>query len=237
MNRENFPDRWHFGRRLLIIGAVTALALFGLMSLLPPRDRGGFEAAYAGRYALLLVFVVFSLAAARKRLALIAAELLTWAAVMLVLIAGYSYRFELQDLAHRVTAELVPTQGRETAPGVVSFPRALDGQFWIDAQVDGRPVRFLLDTGASGVVLSPADAARLGFTPDRLSFSQSADTANGRIREAPVVLGEIRIGSIRFDRVPASVSAGGLRDSLLGMHLLERLSSIEIRKDMLTIRE
>jgi aspartyl protease family protein len=227
----------HYGRRVLAIGAVLALGLFGLMSVLPLHEWSGIERVYAARYGLLLVFVILGLAAARKRLSVIAGELLIWLLVMFVLIAGYGYRFELQDLAHHLTSELVPARGTETAPGVVSFRRALDGQFWIEAQIHGKPVRFLVDTGASGVVLSATDAARLGFTPDRLAFSQTAETANGRIKEAPIVLDEIRIGSIRFDRVPASVSAGGLRDSLLGMHLLERLSSIEIRGDRLTIRE
>jgi aspartyl protease family protein len=226
-----------YGRRLLAIGAVLAIGLFGLMSLLPPRDWSGIERAYVARYGLLLVFVVFGLAATRKRLSVMAGELLTWLLLLIILIAGYGYRFELQDLAHRVTGELVPSRGTETVPGVVSFRRALDGQFWIEAQVDGKSVRFLVDTGASDVVLSPADATRLGFVPGQLSFSQTAETANGRIREAPVTLDEIRIGSIRLDRVPASVSAGGLRNSLLGMHFLERLSSIEIRGDRLTIRE
>jgi aspartyl protease family protein len=227
----------HYGRRLLAIGAVAALGLFGLMSLLPPRDWSGIERIYAARYGLLLVFVVFGLAATRKRLSVIAGELLTWLLLLIILIAGYGYRFELQDLAHRVTGELVPSRGTETVPGVVSFRRALDGQFWIEAQINGKSVRFLVDTGASDVVLSPADATRLGFVPGQLSFSQTAETANGRVREAPVTLDEIRIGSIRLDRVPASVSAGGLRNSLLGMHFLERLSSIEIRGDRLTIRE
>jgi aspartyl protease family protein len=237
MSADHLPAPGHFGRRLLIICAIVALGLFCLVSFFSSRHWDGFESVYAARYGLVLLFIALSLAAARKRLTAIAVELLTWLVVMLVLVAGYSYRYELQDLAHRVRAELVPARGTETAPGVVSFTRGSDGQFWIDAQVDGRPVRFLVDTGASGVVLSLADAARIGYSADRLAFTQTADTANGRTREAPVVLDQVKIGSIRFERVPASVSAGGLRDSLLGMHLLERLSSIEIRKDTLTIRE
>ncbi|MEI9984149.1 MAG: TIGR02281 family clan AA aspartic protease [Aliidongia sp.] len=134
-------------------------------------------------------------------------------------------------------AELMPAHGIERTPGVVSFARSGDGQFWVDAQVDGQRVRFLVDTGASDVVLSSTDAERLGYNLDRLSFNLEADTANGRIREAPVVLGQLSIGSIHFEHVRASISAGGLRDSLLGMRLLERLSSVEIRRDMLTIRE
>ena len=237
MRPDRRPDAARFGRRLLVLCAVLALVLFGLVSAFPSRRWGEFDALYIARYGLILAFVVFGLAATRRRLAVVAVELSVWLMAMLVLVVGYSYRTELQDLARGVRSELVPGHGVERAPGVVSFTRSSDGQFWIMAQVDGQPVRFLVDTGASDVVLSRADAARLGFTADRLSFSEEADTANGRIREAPVMLGELRIGSIRFEHVPAAVSSGGFGDSLLGMRVLERLSSVEIRKDNLTIRE
>jgi aspartyl protease family protein len=235
MNQDARPDAWRYRRRLVIICAIMALLLFGVVSVVPSRSFGDLETGRAVYYGLLAIFVALALAASRKRLTLIAAELSVWLMILMVLVAGYGYRFELQDLAHRVRTELVPAHGTEITPGVVSFTRAHDGQFWIDAEVDGRPVHFLVDTGASGVVLSRADAARLGYS--NLSFSLEADTANGRTREAPVTLGLLRIGSIRFTQVPAAVSPGGLHDSLLGMHLLEQLSSIEIRKDTLTIRE
>jgi len=235
MSQDGRPDAGRAGRRLLIICAVVALLLFVVVSAVPSRSWGDFEMGGSLYYGLLLIFLAFGLAASSKRLTIIAAELSIWLILLMILVAGYGYRFELQDLAGRVRTELLPARGTETTPGVVSFTRASDGQFWIDAEVDGRPVHFLVDTGASGVVLSRADATRLGYS--HLSFSLDADTANGRTREAPVTLGQLRIGSIRFADVPAAVSPGGLRDSLLGMHLLEKLSSIEIRKDTLTIRE
>src|SRR5258706_14014106 len=102
---------------------------------------------------------------------------------------------------------------------------------------NGTAVLSLADPGPSGVCLTREDPPRLGFTPDRLSFTQSFDTANGRTRGAPVRLQQIRIGPIAFTDVPASVAEGDLRQSLLGMRLLERLSSIEIRTDTLVIRQ
>ena len=226
-----------FGRRVLVMCAVLALGLFILVSFFPSQSWEEYDGPYALRYGLVLIFVALGLAASRRRLAVMAAELGIWFIIMLVLAGGYSYRYELQDLATGITAQLLPSRGVERAAGVISFNRARDGQFWIDAKVDGVPVRFLVDTGATDVVLSSADAERLGYDPSRLNFSREADTANGRTREAPIIVGRLSIGSIGFDHVPAAISAGGLRSSLLGMRLLERLSSVEIRRDTLTIRE
>jgi aspartyl protease family protein len=237
MSPDPGPDPSRFGRRLLILCAVAALGLFVLLSALPVPGWDSYETAYAARYGLLLVFFALSLAAARKRLAVIAVELGVWFTAMLVLVVGYGYRFELQDLAVRARAELLPARASETAPGVVTFRRGYDGQFWVDARVDGTNVRFLVDTGASDVVLSREDASRIGYAADRLVYTREAQTANGKVREAPVVVNELQIGSIRLQHVPASVNAGLARESLLGMRVLDRLSSVEIRKDTLTLRE
>jgi aspartyl protease family protein len=238
-NRD--PQVRYSWRRLAVLVALFALGGFVLASMAPAEHWDTLRSLYAFRYLLLLVFVILGLASTRQRLSAMALQLGAWSLIMIMLVAGYGYRAELQDVAQRLTArltaELMPAQGVETTPGIVRFGRAMDGQFWINAKVDGENLRFLLDTGASGVVLSLEDAEKLGYDPDRLAFTQQADTANGTTREAPILLNETTIGSIRFTRVPATVTAGGLHNSLLGMHLLERLSSLEIRKDTLTIRE
>ena len=96
--------------------------------------------------------------------------------------------------------------------------------------------RFLVDTGASGIVLSPADAMRIGFDPVELSFTGYAETANGTVRTAAVRLGSIEIGPIRIDDLPATVNQAAMRGSLLGMSFLERLRSYEVRDGALILR-
>jgi len=78
------------------------------------------------------------------------------------------------------------------------------------------------------VVLSPADARRLGFDPDTLDFSKVYRTANGTVYGAPVRLRSLTIGSIRIDNVRASVNGAEMSRSLLGMSFLERLSGYEV---------
>ena len=88
-------------------------------------------------------------------------------------------------------------------------PRA-GGHYVVEAMVNGAPVTFLVDTGASDIVLTMADAERLGFHPATLRFTQRFATANGEVRGAPVVLREIRVGQFSLFDVPASVNEAPL---------------------------
>jgi aspartyl protease family protein len=110
------------------------------------------------------------------------------------------------------------------------------GHFLVEAVVDGVPLDFLVDTGASHVVLSLQDARRLGFTPDRLRFTQKFQSANGTVRAAPVELRELRIGQLRLFGLEASVNGGPLPISLLGMSFLQRLTSYEVARGRLVLR-
>ncbi|MDE0994022.1 MAG: TIGR02281 family clan AA aspartic protease, partial [Rhodospirillales bacterium] len=93
----------------------------------------------------------------------------------------------------------------------------------------------LIDTGASDVVLSPLDAKRLGFNLERLRYSKIYRTANGSVKGAPVILGQITIGSIQLLNVPASVNGADMNRSLLGMRFLNQLSRFEISGNQLIL--
>ena len=103
-----------------------------------------------------------------------------WLALAAVLAVGYSYRFELTDLVDRLGGEIVPYAAVTTEDGAVRVRAHRDGHFYIDSRVNGQGVRFLVDTGASVVALSPDDAERIGFDRTRLNFSQRLHTAGRR---------------------------------------------------------
>jgi clan AA aspartic protease (TIGR02281 family) len=107
------------------------------------------------------------------------------------------------------------------------------GHFLVEAVVNGVPIDFLVDTGASHVVLTPQDARRLGFTANHLEFTQEFQSANGTVRAAPV---ELRIGQFSLFDLEASVNGGPLPISLLGMSFLQRLSSYEVARGRLILR-
>jgi clan AA aspartic protease (TIGR02281 family) len=110
------------------------------------------------------------------------------------------------------------------------------GHFLVEAVVNGAPVTFLVDTGASDVMLTTADAERLGFRPENLRFTQRFATANGEVRAAPVVLREVRIGQFSLFDMPASVNEAPLRVSLLGMSFLKRLHGYSVEDGRLILR-
>lgn len=172
----------------------------------------------------------------RLRPAKAALQVAIWAAVVLLLVLGYSFRGEFSQLRDRLAGALLPNQGQTAADGSVAFTRSSDGQFHVAAVVDGTRIAFLVDTGASGVLLSPADARRLGFDPASLDYSVWTSTANGKGRAAPMVLGSIEIGPIRRVNMPALVNEAALKGSLLGMRFLDSLGGFAVEGDRLVLR-
>ncbi|HKL56154.1 MAG TPA: TIGR02281 family clan AA aspartic protease [Roseovarius sp.] len=110
----------------------------------------------------------------------------------------------------------------------IELPRAPDGHYYLTAQVNGEPIRFVVDTGASQIVLGQSDAERIGIDTGRLAYLGRAYTANGEVRTAPVRLNSVEVGPVRHEDVRAVVNEGEMSGSLLGMSYLQRFSSIEI---------
>jgi aspartyl protease family protein len=171
----------------------------------------------------------------RATLAFAAKSGLAWVVIAAVLILGYSYRYELGNIKNRILGELAPASPIVTRPGRLAVRAGPNGHFFIDAEVNGEPVRFLVDTGASDIVLSPADARRVGFDPGRLSYTRVYSTANGIVRGAPVTLRSLRVGPLRLSDMPASVNGAAMNGSLLGQSFLKRLKGYSVRKGVLTL--
>ena len=94
--------------------------------------------------------------------------------------------------------------------------------------MNGAPIRFLVDTGATDIVLSREDARRVGIELEELAFLGRANTANGPVKTAQVRLESIEIGQFRDEALRASVNGGELGVSLLGQRYLNRFERIEI---------
>jgi aspartyl protease family protein len=188
------------------------------------------------RLVMLAVAIVVAIGMFRGRFSQAIKFILIWLAIVLALAVGYTYRFELREVADRVQAEFVPghaaTRGR-----MVEVARGQGGNFTVVTQVNGARLPMILDTGASSVVLTHEAAKAAGLPLEVLTYSVTVDTANGRARAAPVTLQTIGVGGIVERDVAALIAQPGqLRQSLLGMSFLNRLEGWEVRGDRLMLR-
>ncbi|MFN3669353.1 MAG: TIGR02281 family clan AA aspartic protease [Brevundimonas sp.] len=122
------------------------------------------------------------------------------------------------------------------AAGPARALKAGDGHYWAEALIDGKPVRMMVDTGASLVVLTPADAIGIGFDVRPDDYSGTLMTASGPVRAAPVALRSVTVGEARVERVDALIVEKGLPHSLLGMSYLGRLSAFTATPAEITLR-
>jgi aspartyl protease family protein len=229
--------------------ALTLLVIAGL-ALLLRADAGSIAGYDPSDFAIavacvaLLIFLASSIAGSyRGRAGHAVRDFLTWALVALLLVAGYSYREEIFSLGHRVVGELLPpgsalrSETQIEGERSVRIRRRPDGHFVAKTQVNGVSLTMLIDTGASTVVLKPADAQRMGIDVDRLKYTVPVQTANGTTYAAHVRLRNLALGSISLNDVDALVAKPGtLKENLLGMSFLSRLRSYEFTTDVLTLR-
>ncbi|MEO1204796.1 MAG: TIGR02281 family clan AA aspartic protease [Pseudomonadota bacterium] len=166
-----------------------------------------------------------------------------WLAIIIGLVGLYAFREEFSYVGNRVAGELLPagngitTRDEATGEVAVRIRQRSDGQFVARTRANNANITMLVDTGASTVVLRPADAQRAGIDINRLRFTVPVKTANGTTFAAPVTIRSLAVGPIIMDDVEALVSKpGNLNVSLLGMTFLRRLRSYNFSGSFLTLR-
>lgn len=131
---------------------------------------------------------------------------------------------------HTAMAEPAPAGPHAT------IRKSADGEYWAQGQVNGANVRFLVDTGASAIALTPEDARKLGFDMAALNYGYRVVTAGGSARAAAVKLASVTVAGARVDDVDALVIEKGLDTSLLGMSYLGRLASFQATRETLVLQ-
>ncbi|KAF0674935.1 aspartyl protease family protein [Profundibacterium mesophilum KAUST100406-0324] len=170
--------------------------------------------------------VFYTVIAGRRRLGEMTRQALLWVMIFVGVIA-------LAGLWPGLRGTLLPQQS--IVGGVVEVPQGPGGHYRLTLGLNGTPVDFIVDTGASDIVLSRDDAERIGFDPDRLSYLGRAETANGSVPLAMVMLDEVRLGEMVDTNVRASVNGSPMNGSLLGMSYLSRFGRIQIENGRLTL--
>jgi len=158
----------------------------------------------------------------------------TWLGILVLLVLGYADRDDARQVVLRLRGALFPAYAVADGPRSVTVGRGEGGGFYVMGAVNGAPVRFLVDTGASDIVLSPADAARVHVTAT--GPSRPAETANGVGSGALATAASVSVGTIQLSDVPIAINQAPMSVSLLGMSFLKRLDSFEVRGDQLVLR-
>lgn len=151
-----------------------------------------------------------------------------WGLIFLGTIAGFG-------MWEDIKRDILPRQAVFADQGRIEVPRGPDGHYYMTLEVNGTPVEFVVDTGASEIVLTREDSERVGLGTDQLNYIGRAFTANGEVRTAPVRLSSVSIGAIEDRNVPAFVNEGEMFQSLLGMSYLQRWDRIEITDGQLIL--
>jgi aspartyl protease family protein len=179
-------------------------------------------------------------------------EALSWGVVAVIGIAAFSHFETLKTGAERMLglpthadiAEVqsqrpaAPVLGQANIGSIVEIEAESSGHFSTEADINGRPIAVMIDTGATMVALSYEDAERAGIYLNDSDFTRAVSTANGVARVAPVTLSRVTIGDITVRNVPAAVAEPGrLKTSLLGMSFLSKLSRFDMRSGRLVMQE
>lgn len=168
-----------------------------------------------------LVIGAYVLRTYRGRMGTMIQQALIWVLIFLAAVIVFGFKEQLQT-------QLFPSQGVIISDNTISLSRARDGHFYADMLVNDVPVEFVIDTGASDIVLATQDAERVGIALDRLVYMGIAETANGEVRTARITLDTLAFSGMRNRNVRAFVSEGQMSVSLLGMAYLRRFDRIEI---------
>jgi len=217
--------------------AAGALAIWELWRLFPGALADTTDQARLAQYSIMLAAVASGLVYSRRFTARETfRNIAIWTGIAVVLVLGYTFYDWIKDAAGDARTALVPSYPAEVDANTMVFSENRDGDFAVIGSVNGHTVEFMVDTGASDIVLSPDDAQRAGIDMSSLHFIRGYETANGIGSGAPVTLNTLEIGPMKLFNVPVSVNGTKMRNSLLGMAFLKRMKSFEMKGQKLYLR-
>ena len=225
---------------VVLVGGLIVLVMADSSGQVLGLDTDSFgNLVYLGALGALLASGVL---ASGQRFGQTVRTLALWLLIILVFMAGYEYRYELQDVASRVSGGIIPGSPLSITDGdgrtIVTLRQRMDGHFEANVDVNGRTIGMIVDTGATSTVLTVADAERAGFDPSALLFNIPVSTANGTGNAARVVADEVAVGAIVRKNLPLLVAEDSrLGQSLLGMNFMGTLAGFDVRGDRLVLRD
>jgi aspartyl protease family protein len=161
--------------------------------------------------------------------------IIIWCVFALISLILYGYRYELIDVKNRVYSILFPSKAVVRNHEQLEISISQDNHFYLVVKINNKSVKFMIDTGASEVVIDKKLAEELGFDLNNLYYDKVFQTANGKVYGSSIFFSEVMVSSIKFYNVSASITNSDLAVPLLGMSFLKRFYKYEFYRDKLIL--
>ena len=181
-----------------------------------------------------ILLLVSSLAARRLPLGYVAKAGLAWIAIFATLFAIFSFRFEFIGIWERVKADISGTAGQNISGEAIELRRQDDGHYWLMVDINGKPVRFMVDSGATMTAINATTASEAGIEAD--GYPIILGTANGRIAAKRANVRSLVIGPHRIENHPVVVSESFGDVNVLGMNFLNSMQSWRVEGNMMILQ-
>jgi len=177
-----------------------------------------------------LVLVASVLFSRRIGFGYIIRAVLGWVAIFAVFILIFSYRAELLGVWNKVTGELLGANDQQVVGETLRLRQSADGHFWVNAQVNGTPVRFLVDSGATTTAMTLDTARAANVDIDESGFPVQIITANGRVEAQRGSIQSLQVGPMMAEDFPVVVAEAFGGSNVLGMNFLSAMESWRVER-------
>jgi aspartyl protease family protein len=184
-----------------------------------------------------ILLLLSSLAARRLPLGYVAKASLAWIAIFAALFAIFSFRFEFKAVWERVKADISGTAGQSVSGEDITIRRQDDGHYWLQVDVNGKPVRFMIDSGATTTAVNASTARETGIQVDADGYPVFLSTANGRVTAQRGIIQSFKIGTHEIGQHNVVVSESFGDTNVLGMNFLDSMQSWKVEGNVMTLKQ
>ncbi|MCC5611761.1 TIGR02281 family clan AA aspartic protease [Nostoc sp. CHAB 5834] len=183
-----------------------------------------------------ILLLISSLAARRLPMGQVAKMALAWVAIFAAFFAIFSFRFEFATIWERVKSDFAGTAGQTISAEAIELKRQDDGHYWIKVEVNGNPVNFMIDSGATTTAMNASSASDAAVEVDTSGYPIIISTANGRVTAKRGVAQLMEIGPHRMTNHRVVVSESFGDTNVLGMNFLDSMTSWKVENNIMTLQ-
>lgn len=184
-----------------------------------------------------ILLLMSSLAARRLPLGYVAKAAFAWIAIFAALFAIFSFRFEFKAVWERVKADISGTAGQSVSGNEITIRRQDDGHYWLQVDVNGKPVRFMIDSGATTTAVNASTARETGIQVHADGYPVFLSTANGRVTAQRGIIQSFKIGTHEIGQHNVVVSDSFGDTNVLGMNFLDSMQSWKVEGNVMTLKQ